>query len=354
MSRVLPILLLAAATALAADPQARQERYMPLAAVRALDCIEDWMQLCSPPAGANGWIGPDLLVLVDRVEVTPWQSLEQYVFEVVAREGDTIRLALAACTGLSTCTGVGLPATLRFRQGSAPAYEGPDVYRLLKGEFRNTRIELTTTGEYAALRAKLEAKYVPGGKCRGVGAFQPTGRGECINSEPGAQFNRLQAPEGRLAVEWRCDSFERNCEVRVLDGPVEKRAWRSGRAPITSWHGPDLVEVRVPCGSPCAYSTFYSTKLGFSRPIEFVLDVSPDQGLALSAGAKAVDVVDIFGTDPAPLAELKLDYSPSVAAVLVVDSASFLADGRISVTYKAGADFDTKTTTLDWRRPAVK
>lgn len=184
MSRVPTLLLLAAATALAAEPQVRQERFTPLAAVRALDCIEDWIQLCSPPVGATGWIGPDLLLLDDQVEVTPWMGLEQYIFKVESREGDTIRLSLAKCVGLERCTGVGLQATLRIPKGSTPSYEGPDVYRLVEGEVRNIRVDLVATAEYAALHAKLEAKYVPGGKYRGVGAFQPTGRGKCINARP--------------------------------------------------------------------------------------------------------------------------------------------------------------------------
>jgi hypothetical protein len=327
----------------AAEAASESPRYSALEALRDLDCIENWAQLCSQPRSTlDVEVGDDLVVF------TPWDGPAKYRFRITGRAGARLNLLLEACEGMESCTGLGLAATLvRLADGDL-VYDGPDIHGLADGQVRALRLELVATDAYRRRHQELEHRLVPGGKCSGLMIYEPMDRGTCIYPKTSAGFTRADAPGGTLAVEWRCDQADRNCDIRLLAGQAVRRAWTVGRSPNVRWYGSTLVEIRTPCGTPCSTSTFYSPEHGFSKPIEFVLAVRLSDGLALSAGAKVVEVVDIFRKDGGVRGIVPLNFSPAITTASVVERAAFVDREHVFVRFHSGPDRALKETTVRW------
>lgn len=155
------------------------ERYGTLQSLKALDCIEEWSQLCSPPAEMM-----QLLIQGDRVEITPWDGPGTFVFKVTEGDTQAVRLELSRCVELDRCVGKGKTAWLRKGPGNTATYEGPDIYKMVEGKIEVHAIALVSTATYNKLHEQLERQYVPGGRCRGLMGYQPHGGRTCIN-QPG-------------------------------------------------------------------------------------------------------------------------------------------------------------------------
>jgi hypothetical protein len=179
------VLLMAA---LGAEPTGDRfvDGYGSLASFRALECIEDWMQICSPPAGP--WL--DVRIYGQRVEVTTsFPGDDLVVFKIVRRSPQALELAFDRCVPeYPDCVrvGQGLTARLELNSGGRATWVGPVVERVydrMEGAARGVvRVELIRNALYSARIRELERRYVPGGKCEGLGGYQVVGGKPCINA----------------------------------------------------------------------------------------------------------------------------------------------------------------------------
>jgi hypothetical protein len=180
---IMPVVLM---TALAADPAGNGfvDGYGSLASFRALECIEDWMQICSPPVGP--WL--DVRIYESRVEVTPWMA-DHVEFRIVRRTASRLELEFSRCViPVSACeaAGKGATAVVELLPEGRAVWNGPSIEHIFDGRAdasrERVRVELIRNAQYNARIRELERQYVPGGKCEGLGGYQVVGGKPCINA----------------------------------------------------------------------------------------------------------------------------------------------------------------------------
>jgi hypothetical protein len=169
--------------ALSAEPAADRPlaSYGTLSSYLALHCIEDWLQLCGPPAGPS----LSFRVFGDRVEAS--QTDDVLLFRIAARTPRVLELVFDRCVpSRSECERPlkGATARLELRPGGRASWLGRGVGYLLSdrgASWDRRRLELIDNAQYNAWASELERRYVPGGKCEGLGGYEPFGGKLCIN-----------------------------------------------------------------------------------------------------------------------------------------------------------------------------
>lgn len=151
-------------------------------------------------------------------------------------------------------------------------------------------------------------------------------------------YQKLQVSEdGRIRITSTC-SRQSECIVVIRYGGQSVRAWKSRiPEPKAIFHGPDLLELRVTCGSPCFSSRFFSTKYGLSTVFDFVVAVNVDAELVSVAMENSLVVRRIFGTEI--VKEIRLNWAPVAATVLAVKEVRFLGEQELAVRYLAGPEY---------------
>jgi hypothetical protein len=186
-------------TALAAEPASDGfvDGYGSLASFEALECVEDWMQLCSPPAPP--WL--DVRIYEDRVEVTPWMA-DHVEFRIVRRVFSRLELEFSRCViPVPACetAGKGATATVEIRSDGRAVWNGPSIEHIFDGKpgaaRERVRVELVRNALYNARIRELERQYVPGGRCEGLAGYEPVGGEPCINA-PGRKSAVRRVPAG--------------------------------------------------------------------------------------------------------------------------------------------------------------
>lgn len=157
----------------------------------------------------------------------------------------------------------------------------------------------------------------------------------------GAQpVQRSLSPDQSASVEWSCkDEYERECTIIVKSQRSgQKKISDKMRAPSVTWHGSNLAEITISCGSPCEYSWFFTPELGVSAPIEFVVAVAPSKMIAVSAGVDELEIVQIFGDIKKPLQTIKRDFFPAAALVSILSDVKFIDEDHLQFSYMASSD----------------
>ncbi|MBL8909288.1 MAG: hypothetical protein JNM17_01170 [Archangium sp.] len=150
---------------LAAAPS---ESWVPAEQLQELECIREWMELCSMRRAAFPVLevsDDKVLVQLDMMsEVTFTATIRGKVRELTAKLGDQV-----------------VKATLTL-EGNELVWKGADPYEL---ELNKKLVE--TTDRYirsevvAKAKAPLVKKYVPGGECEGLGSVKTDFSMPCIN-----------------------------------------------------------------------------------------------------------------------------------------------------------------------------
>lgn len=199
--------------ALAAEPAADGfvDGYGSLASFRALECVEDWMQLCSPPA--HPWL--DVRIYENRVEVTPWMA-DHVEFRIVRRSPSRLELEFTRCVVSEPgceAAGKGATATVEIRPDGRGVWNGPSIEHLFDGKAgaarERVRVELIRNALYSARIRELERQYVPGGRCEELAGYEPVGGEPCINAPGETSAARGDGARGGYS----CDVVER---IRIM------------------------------------------------------------------------------------------------------------------------------------------
>ncbi|MFT3706162.1 MAG: hypothetical protein QM817_00715 [Archangium sp.] len=144
-------------------------------AMDELDCVRDWMELCS--MRRNAW--PYLRVSNDKVVVVTDMD-EEFEFAATTK-GKTIKVT--AKLGEQV-----IEATLTPEKNQL-VWRGADPYRLSPNpkykdqKFPDLTMRFVKTGEIDKKIAPLVKKYVPGGVCEGLGSTEFDEKAPCINKE---------------------------------------------------------------------------------------------------------------------------------------------------------------------------
>jgi hypothetical protein len=208
--------------ALSAEPATDRPlaSYGALSSFLALDCLEDWQQLCGPPAGPS----LSFRVYGDRVEAS--QMDDVLVFRVAARTPRVLELVFDRCVpSRPECERPlkGERARLELRPGGRASWLGRGVGYLLGDagtRWDRRRLELVDNAQYDALASELERRYVPGGKCEGLGGYEPLGGRLCINA-PGRK-SLAPVERERLAAREPGEDCDAVSTIRVM--PFRKEA----------------------------------------------------------------------------------------------------------------------------------
>jgi len=177
--------------------------YAEVEELRRLDCIEDWMQLCSPFLG----YGPthSVRVVGDRVEVAYFID-ETFVFKVEQRSGRALNLVLTCEQRTQECRGRGERARLETRPDGSATIDLPNLWRFATidappntmqrmGAVQRKSVELVPMDRMGVVRKDLERRYVPGGRCAGLGGYSAVGNRPCIN-RPDSSARSMPPPSG--------------------------------------------------------------------------------------------------------------------------------------------------------------
>lgn len=202
--------------ALSAEPVADRPltSYGTLSSYLALDCIEDWLQLCGPPAFPS----MSFRVFEDRVEAS--QMDEVLVFRIAARTPRVLELVHDRCvSSRSECERAmkGATARLELRPAGRASWLGRGVGYLLgdtEAKWDRQRLELIDNAQYRTWASELERRYVPGGKCEGLGGYEPSGGKRCVNA-PGRK-SLTPTERERLAAREPGDDCAAVSTIRVM------------------------------------------------------------------------------------------------------------------------------------------
>lgn len=171
-----------------------------LEALKALDCIEDWAQLCSPPVGPRGYLGPSIFVYENRVTVSPFDA-DSFAFGIVERTGEVLRLKLESYSDPDVklkSRRLGEAAVLRIGKDGHGVFEGPDVYALLEGKIEHKQIPVVANEIYNKRHDELVKRLVPGGECPGLMGYQASGTKPCLNKPSSEQTRNDRQGDGRF------------------------------------------------------------------------------------------------------------------------------------------------------------
>lgn len=147
-------------------------------------------------------------------------------------------------------------------------------------------------------------------------------------------------------VSWNCKN-DSGCEIYAITKDNKKILILKDypHEPKILWHGSNLAEIRLSCGSPCYNSIFFDLRTDqVSNPIEFVLATNVQRGIVARADSSDIKVVKIFDTQK--YLSIKKDFSPAAALVNVIEEAKFTPRGDLFLRYSSGKDYDTKEATI--------
>lgn len=160
-------------------------------------------------------------------------------------------------------------------------------------------------------------------------------------------LSKSVSPNGKTSIEWKCmDEYEKECNIHALSNGRSLSIFEEVPAPRVTWHGPELAQIRVGCGSPCFSSKFYSPSLGISETIDFVMAVAPDKPIAAHVNGEVLEVVHIFDKVLKPIEIIHLDFSDAATIVNVIEQVKFVGENKLYVRYLSGPDYTEKERTI--------
>jgi hypothetical protein len=143
--------------------------WVPAAQLEELQCVREWMELCSmrkPPF-------PILRISTSKVVVV-----------IDMERGLTLDVKGSARTRTLTAVYDGTPvkATLRA-DGAQLVWKGVDPTALVDGDgVQEATMRFVKSAEIEKIVAPLVKKFVPGGVCEGLGAARPDPSLPCLNT----------------------------------------------------------------------------------------------------------------------------------------------------------------------------
>lgn len=170
-----------------AGPRGRLEngRYVSVAALDALDCIEAWEQLCAPH------VVPELVVMDGKVVGEPWIDKTEVEYAITRRTEERLELEVRprapdAPSGAGEKDAALAPALLEVKKAGRLRYSGPELAALAEGRIEPTEFVLVPVEEVNRRKEALEKEYVPGGECDGLYDYDfEEVKTKCLNTPDG-------------------------------------------------------------------------------------------------------------------------------------------------------------------------
>jgi hypothetical protein len=171
--------------------------------------------------------------------------------------------------------------------------------------------------------------------------------GVLINTIVLAEQTITPSQDGTLRAITSCEKDERTW--RVENNTKTKSQWiiekPFPREPLTEWITPELLEVRLSCGSPCSATMFVNTVAGVSTFFSEVIAVEPSRevvAIVTIENKKAVVKVFRIFASQKPLVIISPEFSPVAAPVSAIEEAHFLESGDLEIEYLSGANYSSK------------
>jgi hypothetical protein len=161
-------------------------RYISIEALRELDCVEKWEDLCS------AYVVPQFVINGDKVIGKPWIDGTEVPYTVRSRTSTELEMEVRSLVAgengvLKPASWVAPVRAWLTREGDQLFYDGPPAGGLARGFVSDgERIELVPLERVVRLEHELQKRFVPGGRCDDhYLAVKPRVKTHCINTPDG-------------------------------------------------------------------------------------------------------------------------------------------------------------------------